>query len=374
MYPGDGTETPTSLRIRRRRLLASSVGLGLGTAGCLGGLLGGDSDTSTQTSTATEQPSFDPIDLVTVVPSGVTGLASLNTSALDDTDYESFISAVERVEVSDIDIARTVRTVETRTGIDLSQTDEVLCHGTVTDEHALVPDTVLLDTTRPVRQVITGLEQRLGIEYTVTSYANEPVLFHPTTSQTTTTSHSEPTATDTAATETDASRMSSADPVLAGILGDTQVAIGRHDTVTASLAIRFGDADPLVGPVRSHFEAIRGADLALVSVPTGPLVPEQYQSFVPEINPSDIETIARSYTRPTDGDGLTIHVRVAASDTTTAEDVATAVRGLVGLLRETADETARSALETVTISRDDRIVTLDYEGPTEHLSVLLERI
>lgn len=289
-------------------------------------------------------------DLLEQVPEGVTTLVSLE-AATGDEGTARLLEDLEGLESGHADLGNRRTTLEDRTGLDLLSAEEVFL---VEDSEGSV--TYLLEGEWTVDTVVSGAEDAEGVSYEQLDVEGETALYGP-----------------------------DGDGYFIGDLGGGQVVVGSETAVRDTLAVRYGGADPLGGPVREVYDAAGAGNLVVASEPDGPLVPEEYRFDSPLVDFSvfdEVEAVAKSY--GVADDGYTLEAALLAPDAETAEDLEGATEGLFAVLRSVddpgeylgvdADDGLAEALEDIGVEGADRIVRLSYEGEATDVFDVLEGI
>ncbi|WP_238717340.1 hypothetical protein [Natronorubrum halophilum] len=337
--------TLDSHAISRRTMLATGVALVSATAGCSGFVDDEDDGTAA--------------DLESYAPAGTTLLVHLDIAAVASSDavdggVDETLAVLEPADpehVSDI----TTR-FESRTGLDLLETDDVLLFGaSAADSDDAGSDDwehidVIVDGDWNEDDILDSLEGNTGLEYAETTYADEPVLYEPS------------------ADVDDLPELPSV-----GDHGGGRFVIGGGEAVRASLDVRYGDADPVSGPVREAYDDTRDAQLSVASEPSGSLVPEMYASRI-ELNLDileEIEAVGRSYDVVEAGIDLEVDLHVP--DDRDAEDLETTLLGAFPSLGQ-FDEEFDEARDDIGLERDGAVVTVAYVGEADAVFSLLDGV
>lgn len=353
-----------ALPLSRRALLAASGALVSATAGCAGFL---DDDDSRSNG-----------DLVDDAPAGTAVLAQLDVDAVADAgvlDADEGDSDGDTADTDDdangadgdaledggsIDpsyVADLLGTVEARTGLDPLEANEALLFG---DGDAELNETTLGDTESDdwarVDAVVDGdwseddavasLEATTDVAYGETTYADESVLYEPTTG----------------ADDPDTPSL--------GVLGDGRFVVGDEAAVRAALDVRYSDRDPVSGLIRDAYEDARGAQLTVASESDGLSVPETIELFVDlEFDILDeVDAVGRSYALV--DAGLEFEIDLHVGDDDGATELETLLRGALPYLGS-IDEEFDEVREDIDLERNGAVVTAAYEGEADAVLTLL---
>lgn len=325
--------------LSRRAALAATAALVSATAGCAGFL---DDDD-------------DEVDgaLANDAPAETTLLVHLDVGAVTTADAERLL---DLGSADPEHLADAMATFEARTGLDPLEADELLFFGApdvdsgVTAADDRERNDAVVDGDWNEDDVVASLEETTERDYEETIGEDDSVLYEPSG---------------------DGADGSEA-PFL-GVLGDGRFVFGSETAVRASLDVRYGDADPVSGPVRDAYDGARGGQLTVASESSGSPIPAAYEAFVDlDLDIFDeVEAVGRRYTVVDAGIALEVDLHV--DDDRDAEELERVARGLISAYAG-LDEEFDEARDDLDLERDGTVVTAAYEGEADVVLSLLDGV
>ncbi|WP_436345303.1 hypothetical protein [Natronorubrum sp. FCH18a] len=326
--------------LSRRAALAATAALVSVTAGCAGFLDDDDDEVDG--------------DLANDAPAETTLLVHLDVGAVTTADAERLLEDLGSADPEHL--ADAMATFEARTGLDPLEADELLFFGApdadsgVTAADNWERNDAIVDGDWNEDDVVASLEETTELDYEETIAEDDSVLYEPSG---------------------DGADGSEA-PFL-GVLGDGRFVLGSGTAVRASLDVRYGDADPVSGPVRDAHDEARGGQLTVASESAGSPIPAAYEAFVDlDLDIFDeIEAVGRSYAVVDAGIALEVDLHV--DDDRDAEELERVARGLISAYAG-LDEEFDEARDDLDLERDGTVVTAAYEGEADVVFSLLDGV
>lgn len=298
-------------------------------------------------------------DPVAQVPANVTTVARLDATAVSDDDGLSELAAAESNSISP---GTGLLAFENRTGLDPLAATALLVFEVAGNGSAIG---YIVDGNWSEDAFLDTLEETTDREYDRQTTHEESVIYVPVAPN------------DDEDAEDDEGDENGTESVFVGVHGDGRYVVGDEAAVSASLDVRYGDADPLSGPVRNAYDETADAPLTVASEQSGSIVPEQFEGLAPEWiveTFEDAEAVSRSY--ETTEAGIAIDLGLHAADEATATEIRETVPGALAYLAAnelTGDELA-DELETIEVIQEETIVWLSYDGTNETVRGLLEEV
>lgn len=345
------TDARDGVRLDRRTLLASSVAVAAGLAGC--------NDESDQQS--------EPGDPATYVPASASVVVGVDMAL---TDSEETIQLLEAYANEEDLLER----FEARTGLDPERIDRVL---TFSEEPSPDRRTFVVDADIDESEARSAAEEHTGSEYESVDFDNGTVYVP-----------------------------SSGDGPAVGTTAEGQYVVGPESSVKTALNVFQGDAEGLGDPLRSAYEDARAYDgsggngggtatdggsqnatddgggqggsltqyvTAATSSPREYL-PDDDSEQVPAGASLDLygelETATATYAAG--GGEVALDVELRAPDAETAQRVEEFTETIVMFLRSQANDEVGAQLARIEFERSESVVTVSYRSPVEDAVTLVE--
>jgi len=284
--------------------------------------------------------------IVDQVPDSADGVLRIDPGILDDPASAGVLTAgLAALGYPRMDPGEAMGTFESRTGLSLSAVDDVAAFGRYSAGGGLDVRYagVIVHANWSGTDIRDALGRTRGVEYETATVNGHTVY--------------QPAIEDVARAPT------------IGVLADGEFVIGTPLSVDDAIAVAEGEADSLSGPVRS---SLSGTGDGLVTGAAA-MPREQIEAFDARTGGltrlGSIRAVAGTY--DTEGDVISITVRLRASGTEAAHDVTDVARGGVPIIASTVDnETVAKTLRAVTVDREGSTVTLRLETSPDALRTM----
>ncbi len=320
----------------RQLLLAVAVAIVVTTAGCAGGIGGGDAGTVDQ------------------VPDNANFLVHVDMAVLEDEDSEQLLDGLAEEETGEDEAEDLFQEFEDETGLDLRGASEVLVFGEIPENQMAQQERVgvIIHADWAEDDLVSSVEEEQDTEYQQTEYQGESVLYEP------------------------AEEPQFGTPMYLGVLGDGQYVIGEEESVRGALDVVYGDADPVSGPVRDIYDEASDGYVTIAAAPPAGAIPENpgagmgqdldFSAF------QELQALSVVYDT-TDGDAA-VETKMVAADENDAQDIEDVTSGALSLVRGSVqDEALTDELRKVEVDRDGATITVSYQSDIDDILDLLDQ-
>jgi len=158
-------------------------------------------------------------------------------------------------------------------------------------------------------------------------------------------------------------------------LGDGRFVIGNLAAVKSVVDVDSGDADAVSGDLRDTFENTRDGYVQFaVSVPQNQFDAGNYQSGQFDTSSfNSVQMVSGAFY--TSGSDVGMTMNLAANTTADANDIKDVTSGALSLYKGLVeDDTVKSALDKVEVTKDGNTVTMSYENSAANIQAAIEEI
>ena len=292
----------------------------------------------------------DDADPVEHAPDGSDALVHVDMSMLADEDNRELLEALAESNGEYDTLDDVAQEFENETGLDPAESRHLLAFG---DLEGGVWDSsggVVVYSEWETEAVVEAVENEEDTEYERTTYEGEDVLYEPV----------EDPAFGT--------------PVYVGVLGDGQFVFGDEESVTASLDVEYGDADPVSGAVREAYDDARDGHVTIAVEPPAEQIPADDPTMPAEVDLEPFQKVnAISAVYYTDDGNAGVEATFVTESEDVALDVADVIDGAVSLASGSVrDEKLTDELREIEVEQDGATVTVAYQTPVDDIVALLE--
>ena len=353
-------DAPSGIRLDRRALLASGVAVAAGLAGC----------------NEESGDRAEPGDTASYVPASASAVVGADMALAENEETRAMLEAYTGEDDEDV-----LQRVESRTGVDLENVDEVLSYS---EKPRSDRRTLVVDGEFDAQEIAEAAEEDRGVEYESVDHDNG-TLYEPSGGE--------------------------GDEPWVGTAAEGQYVIGEEGDVRTALDVFAGDEDALEGPLRDAFEDAREYDQAGDGeedgtesgdeagtetdagedgeTDTGTGDHRQYvasatdepRAYLPDDDSEqvpagasldlyeELDTATATYAAA-DGE-VAVDIDMRAPDEDTAGSVAEFTRTIVSVLQNSVDDDAvAEELAQVAVERDGSVATVAYRSDAEGAATL----